>query len=62
MDCATGFKCVKYCPCDGLNSTECPLWPFRFGTKPQTARRKYGAELLDPKAMPPAGTPLENLP
>ncbi len=63
LDCSgESPKHVKYCPCDGVHSTRCPLWPFRFGKLPRTASRRLGAELLDPEAMPNAGVPLESLP
>ena len=35
-----------------LMSKSAPLWSYRFGLRPETAPRKYGVELLDPKAMP----------
>jgi len=60
MDCAGSFKVVKFCPCDGLNSTACPLWPFRFGKRPATVRRGPLARFLDPDAMPDAVTTLED--
>ncbi len=33
-------KCVMWCPCDGVHSTWCHLWPFRFGLRPETARQR----------------------
>ncbi|HUT61702.1 MAG TPA: hypothetical protein VNA25_28015 [Phycisphaerae bacterium] len=61
MDCCCGsFKTVRYCPCDGLNSTACALWPFRFGKRPATIRRGPLARFLDPAAMPDAATALED--
>ena len=52
LDCSSGsIKEVKHCPCDGVHSTRCFLWPFRFGKRPKTAAKKYGAEFLDPAAM-----------
>lgn len=62
LDCGGTDKVVKYCSMDGLNSTRCPLWPYRFGKRPATARKKYGDALLSPKDMPPANMPLEELP
>jgi hypothetical protein len=59
-DCATTFKGVRFCPCDGLNSTRCPLWPFRFGRRPATIRRGPLARFLDPRSMPDAATTLED--
>ena len=59
LDCCSGsHKAVKFCACDGVNSTECPLWPFRFGVRPATARKRFGAKLLSPKAMPDANLEL----
>ena len=63
IDCAGGsWKYVKYCPSDGLNSLACPLWPFRFGVRPETARKRYGPEFLDPATMPDGSTNLDDLP
>ena len=62
LDCSETAKVVKYCPCDGVNSTKCDLWPFRFGTKPASAADRSGAQFLDPKQMPPVNTPLDTLP
>ena len=61
MDCSGRFKAVRYCSCDGVNSTKCPLWPYRFGMRPETASKKFGADLLNPKAMPGPDVPLEEL-
>ncbi len=38
-------KEVRYCPL-----TDCPIWPFRFGRKPDAAARRFGKtgrDLLD---------------
>jgi len=60
LDCSTTSKTVKYCTCDGVNCpTACPLWPFRFGKRPSTARKGPLAAFLDPKRMPDASIPLE---
>jgi len=62
LDCAAGSqKYIRFCPSDGLHSRRCPLWPFRFGVRPETARKRYGANLLDPEAMPDASTNLDDL-
>ena len=46
MDCCGGSRMeVRYCPL-----TDCPLWPFRFGRKPEAVIRsegKAGGELFD---------------
>ena len=61
MDCCCGsFKAVRFCTLDGVNSTRCALWPFRFGRRPATIRRGPLARFLDPAAMPDAQTPLED--
>jgi hypothetical protein len=61
LDCCCGsFKAVKFCTLDGLNSTCCPLWPFRFGRRPATIAKGPLARLLDPAAMPDAATALED--
>ncbi len=57
-----GMKHVTWCPCDGLHSTRCEFWPFRFGIQPATFRARYGDRLLDPKKMPPADVDLDKLP
>ena len=57
LDCSGGLiKYRKWCPC-----TDCPLWPYRFGMRPKTAKRRYGSEIMDPKRMPPASVCLDNL-
>ncbi len=53
---------VTWCPCDGLHSTRCELWPFRHGMQPSTFRAKYGGRLLTPEMMPPANLDLDQLP
>lgn len=59
LDCCGSFKAVKFCGLDGVNSTRCPLWPFRFGKRPATVRKGPLARFLDPAAMPDAGAALE---
>ena len=57
LDCSCGsYKCVRWCPV-----TDCSLWPFRFGMRPVTARKRYGDDLLDPDKMPDHTVPLESL-
>ena len=61
LDCCCGsFKSVKFCTLDGLNSTRCALWPYRFGRRPATVRKGPLARFLDPASMPDAQTPLED--
>jgi len=60
--CNNNHKAVKYCPCDGVHSTWCPLWPYRFGMRPKTAIRRYGQKFLNPHLMPDENIPLEDLP
>lgn len=60
LDCSSTANGVRFCPSDGLNCpTACPLWPFRFGKRPSTARKGPLAAFLDPKRMPDAGATLE---
>ena len=61
VDCCGSTKTVKFCTCDGVHSTRCDLWPFRFGKRPATAARKYGKQLLDPALMPSADVSLEEV-
>ena len=61
LDCCNGSaNVVKFCTCDGLNSTRCYLWPYRFGMRPETAARKYGKRFLDPAGMPSADVSQED--
>ncbi len=63
VECSGGSrKAVLWCSCDGLHSTRCQLWPFRFGMRPDTFRAKYGGALLTPEAMPDANVNLDHLP
>ena len=62
LDCSGGSSSyVTWCPCDGVHSTYCALWPFRFGQRPRTAQRRHGEQLLDPHRMPLADVCLEEL-
>ena len=60
--CGDSAPAVTWCTCDGLNSTPCRLWPYRFGRQPETFRRKYGPWLLVPQSMPGVDIELETLP
>jgi len=63
LDCSGGsFKSVQWCPCDGVHSTRCDLWPYRFGMRPASLRAKYGPGLVTPEAMPPANRDEDHLP
>ena len=42
LDCNYTAKEVRWCPC-----TDCPLWQWRFGVRPETTKRKQ-PEFLDP--------------
>ena len=56
VDCAGGNrKYVKFCTCDGLHSTRCEFWPYRFGNRPATIKDQ---RLVTPERMPPADIPL----
>ena len=60
LECAGSAKSVKFCPCDGKNSTRCWLWPKRFGCSAAAAARRYGAEFVTPGALPDADVPTED--
>jgi len=63
LDCCGNVrKLVAYCSCDGVNSTKCALWPFRFGIRPSTLRACGLHKLLSPKDMPDPNTAIEDLP
>jgi len=62
LECSEDRKAVAYCPCDGLHSTRCHFWPYRFGSRPETAVAKYGEAMLTPQMMPGAGVELKDLP
>ena len=59
LDCGGSNKYVQFCPCDGVNSTYCPLWPFRFGKRPKTILRGPRGYLLDPQNIPDSLVELE---
>ena len=60
LDCSAGDrKYVVYCPCDGVHSGWCDLWPYRFGKRPGTVQPSW---LMDPSKMPAANTNLDDLP
>jgi len=61
LDCCCGsVKAVRFCTLDGLNSTACALWPYRFGRRPATIRKGPLARLLDPASIPEASVLLED--
>jgi hypothetical protein len=63
LECSGGtVKYVTWCACDGVHSTRCEFWPFRFGTGPDTVRRRFGPRLVTPEMMPDANTNLDELP
>ncbi len=62
LECSGSSKQVMWCTCDGVHSTRCPLWPFRFGIRPETARQRYGERLLTPECMPDADVDVDELP
>jgi len=60
LDCCCGSsKSVKFCTADGINSSKCSLWPYRFGMRPATAARKLGRKFLKAGELPPSDVPLE---
>lgn len=62
LDCSESAKYVTWCPEDGIHSNRCELWPFRFGTTPDTIKRRYGPGLVTPSMMPSADVNLDDLP
>lgn len=60
LECGGTSNVVKFCPCDGVNSTRCHLWPFRFGRRPTTILKSADAWLLDPEQMPGSEVPQED--
>jgi hypothetical protein len=63
MDCCNGSAlAILWCPCDGVHSTRCPVWTFRFGKRPKTIKRKYGPYLLTPAVMPDSNISTSKLP
>ena len=63
LECSDGSaKAVVWCPCNGVASTRCEFWPYRFGLQPGTIRQKYGDRLLTPALMPSADVDLDLLP
>jgi len=62
LACIGTHKGVRYCPGDGVHSTRCELWPFRFGIRPTTAAKKHGQQFVTPRDMPEADISVEDLP
>jgi len=61
LDCCCGNrKAVKFCPCDGVHSAACPLWPLRFGRRPESVRTSLGKEYVTPGALPGPGVAMED--
>ena len=57
--CCNSAKSVKFCTCDGINSSRCDLWPYRFGMRPATAKRKLGRKFLQAGELEPPDVPIE---
>jgi hypothetical protein len=63
LECGGGsFKAVLWCSCDGVHSTRCPFWPFRFGTRPETVAERLGPALVTPGSMPGSEVSEDDLP
>ena len=60
--CCGGRKDITYCTCDGIHSTRCALWPYRFGSRPETIAAKYGPALVTPSMMPDEAICVDDLP
>lgn len=59
LECSGGSSSdVMHCPCDGVKSTRCALWPYRLGKRPSTLRASGRELLVTPGAVedyvPPA--------
>ena len=61
LDCCGSSKSVRFCTLDGIHSTKCDLWPFRFGKRPSTIRKGSEAWLVDARSMPEADVSIEDL-
>lgn len=60
LECSGGSpKYVAYCLCDGVHSSRCHLWPYRFGRRPQSVQDQ---KFVTPGALPGPAVPLEELP
>jgi len=63
VECSGGLRrYVKYCPCDGVHSAWCEMWPFRFGMTPERAAKQYGEMFVTPEMMPGADVCVDDLP
>lgn len=63
LDCCGDDKAARnFCTCDGVHSTRCNLWLYRFGVKPNTFARRFGKWLVSPELMPDGDIPIEDLP
>jgi hypothetical protein len=62
LDCSGSFKSVLWCPCDGIHSTRCELWPYRLGSNPATVAERFGPALVTPELMPGAYVCEDDLP
>ena len=62
LDCSLSFKMVAYCPANGVHSSRCSLWLYRFGMRPETAAEKYGRHVVTPRLMPDSSVCLDDLP
>jgi hypothetical protein len=62
LECSGTAKAIAYCPCDGVNSTLCHHWPYRFGKRPETVETELGEAMVTPELMPGSEVELESLP
>ncbi len=62
IDCSGGCKkYIRYCPCDGIHSSRCEHWPYRFGLRPETASKRHGEQFVTPEMMPESDVNLEDI-
>ena len=60
VDCAgESSHYARFCPCDGVHSTRCHVWPYRFGRRPGTVAERSGRNWITPGALPPPTVMLE---
>jgi hypothetical protein len=62
VDCSGSTKTVLWCPCDGIHSPRCHLWPYRFGCRPETVAERFGPLLVTPGSMPGSEVSEDDLP
>jgi hypothetical protein len=64
LECGGGgsFKSVLWCTCDGVHSSRCHFWPYRFGCRPETIAERYDPARVTPDCMPGSDVCEDDLP